>query len=201
MAEEKKRYVLWTPVGRISFPQLDTPDTGRENSDNKYKADLLINKATFQKEGKAITDAIMAVGKAKFGDKFDLKSGKYKHPVKDMDKDDDVQEMYKGMIHIRAKNKVKPEVYHPTKNSAGQFGKFTDEEIRKIKGGDWVRFYVNLWAYDNVAKGVGMSLIAVQFWKADTAFGGGVASALETMSELEVTPESMSLNEAADSVI
>lgn len=184
-AKDKPRKQLWTPAGRISFPFIAAPDTGREYSDNKYKTDLLIRKEAFKEHGKALTDAVIEVGKAYFGDKFTLK-GKWKTPFKDTDTDDKiVNEAMKNCILVRAKASKQPDVIGPRKNSDGKFPILSPEEIQALKGGDWCVLNVTVFPYDQSGGGIALGLNAVQFWKTDTGFGQGRSKVLDSAEELD----------------
>lgn len=196
MSKEKKEQVLvWTPPGILSFPYLSAPDTGREFSDNQYKTDLFIKKAEFEKHGQVLKNAVLSVGNEMFSG-FSLDSGKFLTPFKDSDDNEKiVQDVLKGSIVVRAKayfdkqkNPIRPKVYGPRKDSAGQWVPLTDDEIKNIKGGDYARLFVSVFAYDKskTIRGVALALRAVQFWKSGTALGGAASKITETMEELEV---------------
>lgn len=181
---KKERTLVWTPVGRFSYPFFVTPDSGRQYSDDKYKSDLLIPKPVFKEHGKELQDAVLQVGRDHFGTKFDLKSGKWRIPFKDTDKDDTVVEAFKNSILIRAKSKRRPQFVGPRKIN-DKFPDLTEAEIAAIAGGHWGTLYVSIFAYDQKGGGVTLGLNAVQYWKADEAFGQGRSRMLETISELE----------------
>jgi hypothetical protein len=196
---KKPKVMVWTPPGMVSFPFFAAPDVGRQYSDNKYKADLLIPKAMFKEKGKPLQEAVLSVGKSYFGEKFKIKDGVWQTPFKDTDKNEKItHEKMKNCILIRAKagfNKDKQQAYKPVfmgprKNAQGQFPELTQEEIMAIKGGDWCLFYVAVYPYDPTkdapAGGVTLGLNAVQFWKADEGFGQGKSVVFGTASELEV---------------
>jgi len=184
-AKDKPRKQLWTPAGRISFPFIAMPDTGREYSDNKYKTDLLIRKEAFKEHGKALTDAVIEVGKAYFGDKFTLK-GKWKTPFKDTDTDDKVvNEAMKNCILVRAKASKQPLIIGPRKNSDGKFPELSPEEVQALKGGDWCVLNVTVFPYDQSGGGIALGLNVVQFWKTDTGFGQGRSKVLDSAEELD----------------
>lgn len=185
---EKPRVTVWTAPGRVSFPFFTAPDTGREYSDNKYKGDLIIPKAVFKEQGKALQDAVMSVGREYFGDKFTLK-GKWRHPFKDMDNDDNVVlEAMKGCMMVRAKSSKAPVFIGPRKVD-GNFPELTSQQIADIKGGDWCVFNVTAFPYDQQGGGISLGLNVVQFWKPDAAFGQGRSKILESAEELTIELE------------
>lgn len=189
--EKKEQVLLWTPCGMFSYPYFDKPDSGREYSDDQYKTDLFIPKALFKEQGKELQDAVLKVGREAFGKDFSLKSPKFRTPFKDTDTDDDVtNERQTDCIMIRSKAGKKgavdknkqPNFLGPKKNM------LTADEIRLIKGGDWGRLYVAVYAYKgskSVIPGVSLALRAVQFWKTDEGFGQGIGQLMETVTELE----------------
>jgi len=188
---KKARMTLWTPPGRVSFPFFAAPDQGRQYSDNKYKADLLIKKEAFKTSGKALQAAVLDVGKQAFGPDFKF-GGKWKTPFKDTDKDDKVvNDIMKGCIMLRAKSTKAPMFIGPRKDpETGRFPELTEEEILAIKGGDWCVFNVTVYPYDQSGGGITLGLNAVQFWKSDTGFGQGRSVLLTTANELEVELDS-----------
>ena len=76
MASKNKKSVL-TPKGRINYPYLVSPDTGREYSDDAYKLDFLIEKDLFI--GSELEKAIEEIAVAEFGA---AKAKKVKRPQK-----------------------------------------------------------------------------------------------------------------------
>lgn len=187
--KETLKLKVVTPAGRLSFPYLTKPDTGRTYSDNKYKTDLLIPKAVWEKEGQKLIDAVLTVGRDFFGNpKLGLKD--FKHPFKDTDKLEKIDEKQKGYVLIRAKTDNPPSIIGPNKNSSGAFADLSPEEVQKIKGGDWGRLQVTVYPYSQQGGGVTFALNVVQFWKPDEAFGGGKAANIAMMDEMEVPLES-----------
>src|SRR5688572_10081860 len=91
--DDKKAVMLWTPAGRLSYPNLAFPDDRPQYGDGNYSCQLLISKATFKEKGSALKEAVMQVGRDAFGSKFDIKPGSMRprSPFKDTDKDDKVE--------------------------------------------------------------------------------------------------------------
>lgn len=213
MATAKKpREVLWTPVGRFSYPYLFSVDSGRKYSDDAYKTDLLIPKSIFKEKGRALQDAVLKVGREHFGPKFDLKSGKWRTPFKDTDTDDRIEnDSMKNCILIRASSKprklrdgkVKPAqqplLIGPRKGADGKFPPLSEAQVADIKGGDWGTLNVTIYPYDQSGGGVTLALNAVQFWKADDGFGQGRSKLVETAEELEAEIEAAENEDVASS--
>lgn len=186
MATKKNTVTLWTPPGRVSYPFFTGPDVGRQYSDNKYKGDLLIPKAIFKEKGKELQDAVLQVGRDKFGTKFKLVGSPYKTPFKDTDKDDNLAEpALRNAIMIRAKATRQPMFIGPRKDGNGVFPTLSSEKVAAIKGGDWVLFNVGVFAYEQQGGGVTFGLNGVQFWKEGEGFGQGRSQLMKTAEELE----------------
>lgn len=182
---EEKKELVRTSRGTISFPYLVKADEGRQYSDGKFKADLMIPLETFKKEGKAMVDAILAVAEAHFGKKLGMTE--FKHPLKNLANDEDVPERFRNCMMLRAKSQFKPSVYAPNFVN-GKPVELPDVEIAKIKGGDIVRFIVNFYAYEQSGGGVAAGLQGVQFVKVGDAIGQGKTreiSLLEDEGETE----------------
>lgn len=193
----------WTPTGFFSYPHLAEPHLEGKFADKSYKVDLLVPKAEFKAKGKEIVDAVNTVGKAYFGDKFKIESdGLFYNPFKDMDEVEDTDERMAGHMRIRAKAKPSqkyPEARQPLiigpRLENGRPKLLTPEEIKEIKGGDFGKIRVVVYAYGDPEKidkknpnkqGVALSLRVVQFWKTGEGFGGGAMRDLEGVEELEV---------------
>lgn len=186
MALKKPKMQIWTPPGRISFPFFVAPDTGRQYSDDKYKTDLLIEKATFKEKGSALQAAVLDIGKQHFGDKFTIKNSKWKIPFKDTDTDEKiVNDVMKNCILIRAKTTKQPVFMGPRKGADGRFIPLTEKQIAELKGGDWCCLNVTVFPYDQSGGGIALALNAVQFWKTGEGFGQGKSTVIESAVELE----------------
>jgi len=193
--EKKPQVLIWTPLGQFSFPYFAEPDRGRQYSDGQFKTDLFTPKAIFKDKGKALQEAVLQVGRDHFGTDFKLTSAKYRIPLKDTDKDDDVaMEAQKNCIMMRAKAGKKddpknrpPTVLGPRKVN-GVFPVLTKEEVGEIKGGDWGRLHVAVYPYDGnkqIVPGVSFSLRGVQFAKVGEGYGQGNAALYSTIEEIE----------------
>jgi len=207
MKEKKERTILWSPAGRVSYPFFAAADSGRDLSDDAFKGDLLIPKAIFKEQGKAIQEAILKVGRAEFGPNFKLVGSKYRIPLKDMDTDDRVaNEAMRNSIMIRAKSgkrksgpAVQPVFIGPRKGPDGRFVPLTQEQIADIRPGDWCKFQISVYAYTQQTGGVSFGLQAVQFWKSDrTGFESGRSESIQTAEELEVELDDADTNASAE---
>ena len=217
--EKKERISIWTPPGRFSYPFFAEPDNrGHEYSDGCYKCDFFIPKPIFKEKAAELQKLVLFVGQEEHGKAFTLKSDEYYVPFKDMDLEEEVKnEAFLNCIMIRPKAKPskkdggkparQPLFVGPRKNESGKFDKLTQEEIAAIKGGDWGRCYVDIYAYTTkptktnpLKGGVTFGLRMVQFWKEGDAFGQGVATLLNTVEELESELDEV-VEETADSII
>jgi len=182
-----------TPIGRLSYPYLNEPDSGRENSDNKYKTDLLIPKATWKAEGKTLKEAVLAVGREFYKDKS-LELSDFANPFKDTDKLEkysDIEEV-KGCILIRCKSEFKPTLVNAQKEE------MSEAQRKEIKGGDYARLVVAVYPYPNGEGGVTLGLNLVQFVKPGEAFGGGKAAALAQIDEIEIEPDDIDTEDSEE---
>lgn len=183
-AKKSKAVKIVTPIGRLSYPYLNETDSGRENSDNKYKTDLLITKDVWKKEGKALKEAVLLVGRKFYKDKS-LELSDFANPFKDTDvlkKYSDSKEI-KGHILIRCKSEFLPIVVNAQKKE------LSDAERKQIKGGDYARLVVAVYPYPNGEGGVTLGLNLVQYVKPGAALGGGKAAALAQIDEIEIEPD------------
>lgn len=211
--KEKEYLTVYTPLGRLSYPYLVKPDTGRKESSNKYSAEIYVPKAVWMKEGKPVVDAILKVAREYFKDPK-LALADFKSPLTDMDKERDVKDYQKGTIRIRAKASSlftpsdptdrKPIVIGPQKNpDSNKFDPWTDEQVTKIKGGDYVRLICSPYGYSQQGGGVAFGLNFVQFGKEGPALGEGKMKSIEALGEIEVevdSPDEMVDTEEDDDV-
>lgn len=199
-AKENKP-VVYTPIGRVSYPYLHKPDTGRPESDNKYKVELYIPKEAFQTdEGKALMKVILETGRKFFDDKkLSLKD--FKNPFHDMSTDPKAEEWNKNCIRIRAKSQLEVPVIGPRKID-GKFQPLSTEKVKEIKGGDYGRAICTVGTYTQQGGGVTLYLNFFQFVKEGEALGQGNWRQLENLSEIEVEVDSVEdmvdTEEAAD---
>jgi len=179
-----------TGWGRFSYPFLAEPDTGRQYSDDKYKTDFLMPKATFKAENKELIAAVLKVGRTHFGDDS-LSINDFENPFKDTDKLDNYSssEKTKGHIKICAKSDFAPTVVGPDKKELKQ------EQIEKIKGGDHGRLVVVVYPYDTDQGGVTVGLNLVQFKQEGEAFGQGNAENLALIDEVEIDSDDLDIDD------
>lgn len=177
-----------TPVGRFSYPYFANPDSGRAESDNKYKGDLLIPKSTWKTDPDAVKlrGAVLECGRKFYGDK-NLELSDFNNPFKDTDKLEKYSssEEIKGNILIRAKTEFPPVVVGPDKEE------MNESEVKKIKGGDYGRFVVVVYPYSQKEGGITLGLTVVQYQKPGKALGGGAAASLAMIDEMEVDMEDL----------
>lgn len=188
-AEKIKSVKITTPMGRLSYPFLNEPDSGREFSDNKYKTDFLIPKDIWKTEGKELKDAVLFVGREFFKDKT-LELSDFKNPFKDTDKLEKYSssDEVKNCVLLRCKSVYKPIVVGPHKTN-GQWADLPEEERKKIKGGDYCKLVVAIYPYGTGDGGVTLGLNLVQFVKPGDSLGGGRAAALAQLEEIEIEPD------------
>lgn len=192
--EAKKRILVRTPVGQISFPNLVKPDVGREYSDNKYKMDLLFDKATWKEEGKDLRVAVIKTAQEFFGNPKITKLSDFKHPFKDGDDKDPEKassKAYAGKMYVTLKTEYKPSIM-----KADGKTEMTEKEVEAIKGGDWARAVVSIYGYSQSGGGITLGLQLVQFWKEGESFGGGSkAASVALLSELQVDLDDVDMGE------
>lgn len=193
MAKAKKkktlnRVRLVTPVGRIVYPYISRLDEGRVNSTNKYKVDILIPKSEWKEKGKELREAVLAVGRDYIDDDTATLSD-FDNPFKDGDAKE--QDFFKGMVVMTVKSQNKPMVVGPDKKE------YTDEEIEKIKGGDYARLVVSVYGYEQ-GPGVTLGLEVVQFVRPGAALGGGRAASVAMLDELDIEPDDLDLDSSDD---
>ena len=195
---KKKKNLIATPVGRLNFVYLTDPDVGREYSDDKFKVDLLFPKETWKEEGKELKKAVIKTAQAHFGDTGITKlSHLSHHPFKDGDDknpDSPSSKPYVGHMYITAKSDFKPMVVKPDGKTV-----MSDEEVAKVKSGDYARLVVAPYGYNQQGGGITLGLNVVQFYKEGEALGGaGNAAAMELLSELEVDLGDVDLDDDED---
>lgn len=179
--EKNQKVRCVTPPGRFSYPFFAEPKTGGQYPSGKYEVDLLVTPNDFNTTvGKVLQDAVVMAAQDLFGDSTISSWEEFQSPFKEVEGPDG--ETY---IRIRAKSAYKPTVYNAQKEE------LDDEEIGEIKGGDYGRLVVTLYAWDKKEGGVSLNLDSAQFWKAGEAFGQGRAAAAELLDEMEVPLEDM----------
>lgn len=208
MAKKALRKVLVLPPGRASYPFLAKPDEGREYSDGAWKFDHLVLKETWKKphpnpkdvealRGKTweqvIQEAILDVYRDLKGDAKLTWADVKKHPLKDLASDPKTEEKMKPYMMMRVKNKNnQPLIVDINKKEMSQ------EEIAKIKGGDWVEPVVSVYSYSQSGGGVTFGLDIVRFIQKGEPFGLGASKHLGLLDDIEVTAEAFTDEEMAE---
>lgn len=184
---------IYTCKGILSYPQLTEPDEGREFSDGKYKTDFLISKADWKTSGKELRDAVLEVGRAYFKDRG-LELSDFKNPFRDTDKMEkySASPRVKGCILIRPKSDYKPVIVN------AQREEMSESEVKAIKGGDIAHLVVVVYPYSTGDGGVTLGLNAVQWVQAGEALGGGAASTIAMIQEVEVDAEVIDPDEESE---
>jgi len=184
-----------SPKGRFSFPRIAEPNPSDSQFDkNKYTTDFLITRETWDTDpaAKAMRQAVLKVGRAYFeDDTLTLKD--FNNPFKDMDKVEgkEVADSVKGHVAVRAKSDTRPVFIGAKKNSAGGWSDLPESRVYAIKGGDWGRILVSVYAYADKGSGAGVSfgLENVQWIEAGESFGGSNRASLNMIDEAEVELE------------
>jgi hypothetical protein len=167
-----------TPIGllRCYGPTLFVPARNKfdPGKDPRFEASVVIDKAGQDTaEYKALKAGILAVAKAKFGDKMSEKAfvAKLKLPIKADDADDT------AMV-IKAWSKKAPEVID---------GALNDITVQAdVWSGQRARLIVAPWAFDsNGARGVTLFLNGCQITKRDMPRLDGSVSAKKVFSKVE----------------
>lgn len=197
--EKSDKVIVYSPLGRFSYPYFTAPDTGRANSDNKFKTELMIPKAVWAKEGQEMIAAVLSVAADYFKKpKIQLKdlvstiiedgveSKKRRHPFTDMALEKDTPDVWKDCVRLRAKSDFEPWFIGPKKGADGKFPRLTKEEIAELKGGDYGRLCCVVYSYSQQGGGVTLGLQGVQFAHAGEAVSQGATKQIEGFSEIAV---------------
>lgn len=186
MAVSKEDLVV-TPIGYIAFPYLTKPDTGRPNSSNKYGAALYIKKEDFKVMGQALLAKVLEVGRRLKGPNATLRD--FKHTIKDCDalspeeKAKLPEQVRSGYIRIGASSKHPPVVKDARQNL------MSFDQINQISAGDFCRFVVAVYTYQQQGGGVALGLNVVQYKEKSGVTFGGAGAGVEMLSDLETTME------------
>ena len=159
-----------TPVGRVSFPHIMKPDTGREYSDGKYKLTLLFDNNEDLGKLKEVCRAAIS---EKWGSKKDVK--KLHLPFRDGN--EKTMDGYKDKIYVTLKSNFKPEVVDQERKSVN---------AATIYGGCYARVSGVAFAYEQNGGGVSLCLNNIQFARDGEPFGNRV-SASEEFDALDST--------------
>ena len=150
-----------TPVGRLSYPHLDAPQTGFDGAKPKYSASLIFEKGTDISALKKLVE-VAAEDKWHKKAKAMLDSGKLSNPIRD-DWEDKVG-YPEGCTFLSAKSDRQPGMVLNVKGPDGRPKGVDPEDIRDTfyPGAD-VRFSITPFAYDvNGNKGVSFALNNIQ---------------------------------------
>lgn len=155
---------VFTPTGRLAFPDLGIPKPFEEGDDPKYSTTILFPKGTdlkaLQKAEKDARDKFFGAAVPK----------NYISPFHDGDDEDKVKLAgYAGHIYITCRTLNMPAF--ALANAQSWEG--TPDQITKMfYGGCWARLKVQPYGYDKGKnKGVAFALCAVQFIKNAPPFG------------------------------
>ncbi len=170
-----------TPVGKLVFPYLAEPDSGRQYSDDKFKTDILFPKETWQEAGKELRQTVLKAAQAFYGKP--MKFAEFAHPFKDGDTKP--QDYYKGNYYITAKSQFLTTVVGADKKE------FSLDRIKRIKGGDFARLVVSVYPYTQGEGGITCGLEVVQFSHEGDALSGGRSVSLNMLDDLEVELEDL----------
>lgn len=158
-----------TPVGRVSYPHLDKPDT-KFDAEGKYRVTLLFPKNTdltqLKEEMKKVIVAKWGAAKSIKDMKLPIKDGdkKYQEAVAAKnDKKAKNLETYQGHWAIELHSKNKPII-------KGADGK-KDITAAELYAGCWARALVKFASFSNNGEGLTTYVNALQFCRDDTRFG------------------------------
>lgn len=185
--EKKAKSSIALPMGRLSYPYLLAPDTGREYSTGKYSLDLMIDKATWERDSKPFRELLLRTARV-YHNKPAAKLSDFRVPFRDMDASDKTPESKKGMIGVRVKSPSQPALVDGKKNP------LTPEQAKALLvEGAYVNVQVTVAGYKQKPDGVTAFLDAVQFVKPGESFGeGGRELLFGEISDIEVGADSVS---------
>ena len=150
--------------GIVSYPFLFKPKRNNLSGKDEFSVDILFSKKA---DLKVLNDAINTAIEKKFGNDKSKQPKNISLPIKDGDAKGTPE--YEGMFYITAKaaadgnNKIVL-----CDNNLQPLQHESD-----IQGGDTVNVKVQVYAYDNIKKGVSCGLLGVQLVrKTDTPFNG-----------------------------
>lgn len=220
MAKKKKDFnpLVKTPVGICNYIFFTQPDSGRQYSDDKFKCDIMFDMETWKDHAdmKELRKQVLAVGRKAIADgtisklqgelkgkdpddikAADIKLKHFANPFKtgnDKDMSNEAYHCYKDKMFITPKKHVDQVEKQGLDRIVviGPNGKeLSDEEVSRIKSGDYIRAVVSVYPYSQQGGGVTLGLETVQFAKVGEAlFTGGVkAAAMNVLDELDIDLE------------
>ena len=167
---------------RLAFPQLFEPKSVNGEGDPRFSAAFPID--PHGENAKAITAAINAVAKDKWGAKADgvmkelTSKGRVAYKHQPLSKDGEVYDGFENMHTLTASNKVRPTVVDRDKTPL-------TAADGKPYAGCFVDISVEFWAQDNSwGKRVNATLRGVQFRSDGESFGGGVPASADEFEEI-----------------
>lgn len=183
MSNKKTEYKkLTTPMFRASYPALFEAKSFNGGK-AAFEVTMLFDKEKIKKDPKelqywkALVAEINAQAKAKFGDKL---PANFHNPVRDGDKEKADKDGYAGCYFIKAKTYTRPGVIYSDTKTAVEEG--------DVFAGCVMRATVNVYAFDNIAKGVALGLNNLMFYKGLSdkveAFGGSRSSAESDFADI-----------------
>jgi len=153
-------YKIHTPVGRLSYPHLDSPQIAFEGGKPQYSASLIFEKGA---DISALKKAVEATAEERWHKKAKamLDSGKLRDPIRTDWEDKGYPE---DSCFISAKSKDQPGMVLNVKGPDGKPKGVDPEEIRNtFYPGANVRFSISTYTYDvNGNRGVAFALNNIQ---------------------------------------
>ena len=174
---------------RFSYAHVFEPHAIDENSTPKYSCSILIPKDGSNDFLKAIDKAIeLAIKEGIEKNHFtakDVKSPKFKMPLKDGDEEKEDDEAYQGMYFVNANAQKKPGVKGTEKDEFDNLISLVSEE--EFYSGCWGRASITFFAYGKKtpSKGIGCALNHVQKIKDGDRLSGGASAEADFGDDLD----------------
>jgi len=190
-----------TPAGRLGFNHLESPDSGGQYSDDKFKCDVIFEEGT---KLTVLKKKALDCAKEKWGDDICL-DDLYFPPLKDGNlqykEDEDTGEKthydgYKGAAYLSAKSKNRPGIVDGSRNPF---------PANETYSGIEVKVNITPMAFEikekgrEPKKGITWLLNGVQVGRQLDRFGVGVRSAAETFTDWEPEDEVTAVVDKTDS--
>jgi hypothetical protein len=161
--------------GVVSYPNLFKPKRNNLSGKDEFSTDVLFSKKA---DIKVLNDAINAAIEKKFGNDKSKHPKNLTLPIKDGDAKGTPE--YAGMYYITVKADAANNRVILCDNQLQPLQHESD-----IQGGDTVNVKVQVYAYDNIKKGVSCGLMGVQLVrKTDTPFNGRPRNAEDMFESL-----------------
>lgn len=173
---------------RLAFPQLFEAKTVNGEGDPAFGATVLF--APDHAAHKTVADAVEAVGKDKWKDKWPKIKAELASKDRTCLHDGNLKSDYDGfagMLFVSGRNKVRPSVFDADRSPlAAQDG--------RPYAGCYVTAVFEVWAQDNnYGKRINATLSGVQFFKDGDAFAGGRAASQDDFEDLSQGTDAESL--------